>query len=125
MITIDYQSKLPLYEQIAARFRTLILRGVLPPRQQMPSVRSLAVELSINPNTIQKAYAFLEQEGYIYPVRGRGNYVADVTALAEKSRQKLLAEAEQLILSGKEMGITRSEYISVIDRLYREGDTDD
>ena len=125
MITIDYQSKLPLYEQIADRFRTLILRGVLPPRQQMPSVRSLAVELSINPNTIQKAYAFLEQEGYIYPVRGRGNYVADVTALAEKSRQKLLTEAEQLILSGKEMGITRSEYISVIDRLYREGDTDD
>ena len=125
MITIDYQSKLPLYEQIADRFRTLILRGVLPPRQQMPSVRSLAVELSINPNTIQKAYAFLEQEGYIYQVRGRGNYVADVTALAEKSRQKLLAEAEQLILSGKEMGITRSEYISVIDRLYREGDTDD
>ena len=91
----------------------------------MPSVRSLSVELSINPNTIQKAYAFLEQEGYIYPVRGRGNYVADVTALAEKSRQKLLAEAEQLILSGKEMGITRSEYISVIDRLYREGETDD
>lgn len=125
MFTIDYQSKLPLYEQIADRFRTLILRGVLPPRQQMPSVRSLAVELSINPNTIQKAYALLEQEGYIYPVRGRGNYVADVTALAEKSRQKLLAEAEQLILSGKEMGITRSEYISVIDRLYREGDTDD
>ena len=125
MITIDYQSKLPLYEQIADRFRTLILRGVLPPRQQMPSVRSLAVELCINPNTIQKAYAFLEQEGYIYPVRGRGNYVSDVTALAEKSRQKLLAEAEQLILSGKEMGITRSEYISVIDRLYREGETDD
>ena len=125
MITIDYQSKLPLYEQIADRFRTLILRGVLPPRQPMPSVRSLAVELSINPTTIQKAYALLEQEGYIYPVRGRGNYVADVTALAEKSRQKLLAEAEQLILSGKEMGITRSEYISVIDRLYREGETDD
>ena len=125
MITIDYQSKLPLYEQIADRFRTLILRGVLPPRQQMPSVRQMAAELSINPNTIQKAYALLEQEGYIYPVRGRGNYVADVTALAEKSRQKLLAEAEQLILSGKEMGITRSEYISVIDRLYREGETDD
>ena len=125
MITIDYQSKLPLYEQIADRFRTLILRGVLPPRQQMPSVRSLAVELSINPNTIQKAYAFLEQEGYIYPVRGRGNYVADVTALAEKSRQKLLAEAERHILSGREMGITRWEYISVIDRLYREGETDD
>ena len=76
MISIDYQSKLPLYEQIAGRFRTLILRGVLPPDSQMPSVRSLAVELSINPNTIQKAFSLLEQEGYIYPVKGRGNFVA-------------------------------------------------
>ena len=84
MITIDYQSKLPLYEQIAERFQALILRGALPPGSQMPSVRSLAVELSINPNTIQKAFALLEQQGYIYPVRGRGNYVSDTAKLAEK-----------------------------------------
>ena len=68
MITIDYQSKLPLYEQIAKRFQTLILKGALPPDSQMPSVRSLAMDLSINPNTIQKAYSLLEQERYIYPV---------------------------------------------------------
>ena len=53
MITIDYQSKLPLYEQIAKRFQTLILKGALPPDSQMPSVRSLAMDLSINPNTIK------------------------------------------------------------------------
>ena len=69
MITIDYQSKLPLYEQIAKRFQTLILKGALPPDSQMPSVRSLAMDLSINPNTIQKAYSLLEQERYIYPIR--------------------------------------------------------
>ena len=57
MITIDYQSKLPLYEQITQRFQALILRGVLKPDTQMPSVRTLAVELSTNPNTIQKAYS--------------------------------------------------------------------
>ena len=94
MITIDYQSKLPFYEQIAQRFQTLILRGILPPDTQMPSVRSLAMELSINPNTIQKAFSLLEQQGYIYSVKGRGNYVADVTALAEQKRQSLLKEAE-------------------------------
>ena len=77
MITIDYQSKLPLYEQIAKRFQTLILKGALPPDSQMPSVRSLAMDLSINPNTIQKAYSLLEQERYIYPVKGRGNFVSD------------------------------------------------
>lgn len=125
MITIDYQSKLPFYEQIAERFQTLILRGVLPPDSQMPSVRSLAMELSINPNTIQKAYSLLEQQGYIYSVKGRGNYAADVTALAEQKRQSLLEETEQLLSYGKGLGITRAEYIEVIDRLYNKEDSDD
>ena len=125
MITIDYQSKLPFYEQIAERFRTLILRGILPADSQMPSVRSLAVDLSINPNTIQKAYSLLEQQGYIYSVKGRGNYVADVTALAEQKRQSLLKAAEQLIAYGRGIGITSAEYIEIIDRFDRKGDTDD
>ena len=73
MISIDYQSKLPLYEQVAQRFQALILKGALPPDTQMPSVRSLAVELSINPNTIQKAYAMLEQQGY--QQTGSGAYI--------------------------------------------------
>ena len=125
MITIDYQSKLPFYEQIAERFRTLILRGILPADSQMPSVRSRAVDLSINPNTSQKAYSLLEQQGYIYSVKGRGNYAADVTALAEKERQSVLKEAERLIAYGRGIGITHREYIEIIDRLYREGDSDD
>ena len=111
MITIDYQSKLPLYEQIAGRFQALILKGVLPPGSRMPSVRSLAMELSINPNTIQKAFSLLETQGYIYP------------ALAEKEKQLLLEEAEKLIRQGKELGIARSEYDTILERLYREGES--
>lgn len=125
MISIDYQSKLPLYEQIAQRFQTLILKGVLPPDTQMPSVRSLAVELSINPNTIQKAYAFLEQQGYIYPVRGRGNFVSDNSALIQKKKDSLLEEIRRLITSGKELGVQREEYVQVIDQVYREEDSHD
>ncbi|HIZ82655.1 MAG TPA: GntR family transcriptional regulator [Candidatus Mediterraneibacter pullistercoris] len=120
MITIDYQSKLPLYEQIAGRFQTLILKGALPPGSQMPSVRSLAMELSINPNTIQKAFSLLEGQGYIYSVKGRGNYVADTVILAEKEKQVLLEETENLIRQGRELGIARAEYNAVLDRLYRE-----
>ncbi len=120
MITIDYQSKLPLYEQISERFETLILRGALPPGSQMPSVRSLAMELSINPNTIQKAFALLEQQGYIYPVSGRGNYVADTAQLAENKKCSLLEEIRRLLRQGKELGITRSEYIAVLNGLYQE-----
>lgn len=125
MISIDYQSKLPLYEQIAQRFQTLILKGVLPPDTQMPSVRSLAVELSINPNTIQKAYAFLEQQGYIYPVRGRGNFVSDNSALIQKKKDSLLEEMRRLITSGKELGVQREEYVQVIYQVYREEDSHD
>ena len=63
MIVIDYQNRKPIYEQIVERFQMLIVRGVLEPDSQMPSVRSLATELSINPNTIQKAYTILELQG--------------------------------------------------------------
>lgn len=120
MITIDYQNKLPLYEQIAGRFQALILKGALSPGSQMPSVRSLAMELSINPNTIQKAFSLLEAQGYIYSIKGRGNYVADTAALAQKEKQLLLEETEKLIRQGRELGITRSEYNTVLDHLYRE-----
>lgn len=72
MIIIDYKDTHPIYEQVAERFKTLILKGVMQPDEQMPSVRNLAMELSINPNTIQKAYAELERQDFIYTVKGRG-----------------------------------------------------
>lgn len=61
MILIDYRDARPIYEQVVERFRILILRGVIKPDEKMPSVRNLAVDLSINPNTIQRAYAELER----------------------------------------------------------------
>lgn len=125
MITIDYHSKLPLYEQIAERFQAMILRDALPPGSQMPSVRSLAMDLSINPNTIQKAFSLLEQRGYIYPVRGRGNYVADTARLAEQEKASLLKEVNNLLIQGKELGISRKEFIAVVDMLYGKEDTND
>ena len=69
MIIIDYKDTRPIYEQIVDKFKMLILRGVLQADEQMPSVRNLAMELSINPNTIQKAYAELERQGFIYGFR--------------------------------------------------------
>lgn len=121
MITIDYQSKLPLYEQIAKRFQTLILKGALPPDSQMPSVRSLAMDLSINPNTIQKAYAALEQQGFIYSVKGRGNYVADCSRLREQKKQELFYRFRQQISYGREIGISKEEYQKLLEECWKEG----
>ena len=81
MIIIDYNDKRPIYEQIVERFQTLIVSGVLEAGEKMPSVRTLAVELSINPNTIQRAYTELERDGFIYAVTGRGNFVKRDTEL--------------------------------------------
>lgn len=116
MIIIDYKDTRPIYEQIAGKFKTLILKGVLQPDEQMPSVRSLAMELSINPNTIQKAYAQLEWEGYIYPVKGRGNFVAGTKNLLEEKKKSCIERILMLSEEAAEYGISREEIISEIQR---------
>lgn len=88
MIILDYQDRRPIYEQITEKFRTLIYQGALPAGSRLPSVRQLAMELSINPNTIQRAYMTLEQEGLIYPVKGKGNFVAETQQIQEKKQRR-------------------------------------
>ena len=102
MIVIDYQNRKPIYEQIVDRFQMLIIKGVLGPDAQMPSVRSLAAELSINPNTIQKAYSILEQQGFIYPVKGRGAFVSGDRALKEKKTEVFFGKLRELVKEAKE-----------------------
>lgn len=87
MIVLDYQDRRPIYEQVTDKFQILILNGVLLPGSQMPSVRQLATELSVNPNTIQRAYMELEKLGLIYPVKGRGNFVADSSQVQKINRE--------------------------------------
>lgn len=92
MIVLDYQDRRPIYEQVTDKFQILILNGVLPPGSQMPSVRQLATELSVNPNTIQRAYMELEKLGLIYPVKGRGNFVADSSQVQKINRESYRKE---------------------------------
>lgn len=110
MIVIDYQDRRPIYEQIVERFQMLILKGVLEEDEQMPSVRKLAMELSINPNTIQKAYSILEQQGYIYPVKGRGNFVSGKGSLIQEKRNHFWKEYEEIVKKGKDLGISQKEF---------------
>ena len=119
MIGIDLQNRKPIYEQIVECFETLIVSGVLEPDSQMPSVRALAMELSINPNTIQKAYAALEQEGYIFSVKGRGNFVSESASLFEKKKESCLEELRRLLFRAKELGILESDCMAVFAQVYR------
>lgn len=90
MIQIDYRDGKPIYEQIKEGMRRLITTGALQPDEKIPSVRDLAAQLAINPNTIQRAYRELEQEGFIYKVPGRGSFASRVNPKESPRRQELL-----------------------------------
>lgn len=124
MVVIDYQNRKPIYEQIVERFQMLIVKGILEPDSQMPSVRALATELSINPNTIQKAYAVLEQEGYIYPVKGRGNFVSGNQALVKQKKEDFLLKLQGVLKEGKEIGVTGVQCLECVNSVFKEGEHD-
>lgn len=120
MIILDYQDRRPIYEQIAEKFQMLIIKGALPPDTQLPSVRKLAMELSINPNTIQRAYAQLEQEGFIYPVKGRGNFVSPNLQAVQKQKEMYYRDLKEVVLQGKKMGIPQEEMVRQVEVFYQE-----
>lgn len=112
MKLVDYQDPRPIYEQITEGFKELILKGILSPDEKMPSVRSLAVELSANPNTVQRAYAELERQGFLYTVKGRGNFVKSDASLLEQKRSELVQEMRSLLREAEELGISREELLA-------------
>lgn len=123
LIVIDYQNRKPIYEQVVERFQRLILTGAMEPDTQMPSVRALATELAINPNTIQKAYTILEQKGFIYPVKGRGNFVSGNQDLKEQEQTVFFQKLGTLIQEGKELGVSKELCLQKTAEFYEEGRT--
>lgn len=122
MILIDYNDKRPIYEQVVDRFQTLIINGALEPNEKIPSVRSLAIQLSINPNTIQRAYTELEREGFIYSIKGRGNFVRMDDLLREKQKEKCLEELRQRVQICQNLGIEKKQVLSKVFDVYGEGE---
>lgn len=124
MIIIDYNDKRPIYEQIAERFQNLIISGVMEKDERLPSVRMLAVELSINPNTIQRAYAELERDGFIYTVKGRGNFVKRDEELFNKQKERLLKELERHIKNCLRQGIKKEELLDKLQGVMMDFETE-
>ncbi len=120
MITIDYKDKRPIYEQVVEKMKNLIVSGVLGADSKLPSVRNLAIELAINPNTIQRAYAELERLGYIYSIKGKGNFIATLNEVEDLKEQIIVEKINELIKAVKTMGITKDEFMTMIDRSVKE-----
>lgn len=121
MILIDYKDRRPIYEQVVEKLADLMIRGILEQNSQLPSVRSLATDLSINPNTIQRAYAELERQGYIYSVKGRGSFVAENHRIREQKRKEVFEETRRLVEEARAVGITMLELQEQIIQCYGTG----
>lgn len=121
MILLDYRDKRPIYEQVVEKLEHLIAGGALAENEKMPSVRSLGMELTVNPNTIQRAYNQLEQEGYLYTVAGRGSFVAPEKEWREGRMKKLLEEWTLTTQKTVEAGISKERLMQELERIYGEG----
>ncbi len=105
MISLNYRDPRPIYEQLEEKLRRLILSGAIGEGEKLPSVRELASQLAINPNTIQRAYRELEQNGFIYSVPGKGSFAGKLSGVDEgrraELREKLLAIWTELLQLGE------------------------
>lgn len=114
MIFIDVKDSCPIYEQVVDRFKLLILKGVIGQDEKLPSVRNLAVELSLNPNTIQRAYGELERQGYIYTVKGKGNFASGSDNLIDKYKEEIYKQLREICKTAISIGMTQEELVSSI-----------
>lgn len=119
MIILDYKDRRPIYEQVAEKLEELMLLGILGENEPLPSVRSLAMELSINPNTIQRAYAELERQGYIYTVKGKGSFLAENSVMKEKRKKDLLIQVSEVIDEAIRLGISGEEIKNMVEIQYQ------
>ena len=111
MIVLDYRDSRPLDQQVKDSLRRMMLTGLLEPDEKLPSVRSLATQLAINPNTIQRAYAELEAEGYIYSVAGRGSFVSAGDGEHLRRIAELTGRLVPLLEELKSLGYTREQLL--------------
>ena len=115
MFLLNLQSKIPINEQIQNQIRRFIENGILKPGDRLPSVRQLAVENGINPNTVARAYSELEKNGYVFNMPKKGVYVAE--GATGQNRETMIEHALREL---KEQGVTKKQLLDVIDALYEE-----
>ena len=118
MLDIRLEGKAPIYEQLCSGISQLISSGELKPDEKLPAVREVAKQLGINPNTVQKAYAQLEQTGLIYSMPAKGSYVSSATNAADALKAGAMKALENALITAKKSGITHDEVVEMTDRIW-------
>lgn len=121
---LDFHSRTPIYEQIKEQITSLIGQGELKEGDQLPSLRQLSTELSVNINTIKRAFSDLELNGIIYSVAGKGSFISG-NSQKNVIVESALEEARQSILKAKSMGAKKNEMISIVNSIYEGDETSD
>ena len=111
MVHLDYRDARPIYAQIIDGFREQIATGILQPGDKLPSVRELAQNLAINPNTIQRSYRQLETEGWIVTVPGKGCFVCTVPTIRQQEKQRLMEIFDSTVAALSHLGVSREELL--------------
>ncbi len=120
MIKLDYKNPKPLHEQISSGFKELIMCGALNADEQLPSVRDLSVELTVNPNTVQRAYKSLEAEGVVYSIRGKGSFVAHTPEADKRTLENLYSTFEEAARQLAFFGEDKSRLDGVVRKVFEE-----
>ncbi|GCD10822.1 GntR family transcriptional regulator [Clostridium tagluense] len=117
MFELDLRSRLPLYEQLVEKFKELIISEILKPNEQLPSVRILSIDLTMNPNTIQKSYKELEIQGYIYSIKGKGSFVTPSAQVVDSEKlKKIKSELMKILSEAMYLGMTKEDIIKIISQ---------
>lgn len=115
IINLDYQSRTPIYEQIVQEIERFVALGILKPEEKIPSIREMATELGINPNTVKKAYSILETKGAIVTLSTKGTYIAyDTKKIIEEKIDSKFSELKNIIGELERLGLTKEEVIEKI-----------
>lgn len=122
MLLLDHKSRLPIYTQLYQEILRLSALGVMVPGEQLPSVRALAQELGVNPNTVQKAYQLLEHDGYICSVPGKGSFLCDMGDEAAKKKREAEQALEHAIRSALENAVNPDEIRALVERILTGGE---
>lgn len=119
MFNIDVMSRTPVYEQLVEQVEMMILTGVMKSNDKMPSVRNLSGSLSINPNTIQKAYTELDRKGLITSVPGKGSFIsANAKEIIGNDKREKFDDLRSLLVEMKMAGIGKDEILDLIREVY-------
>lgn len=116
MFSLNTRDPSPIYEQLKSQLRRMILSGVLATQEKLPSVRELAMELAINPNTIQRAYRELEAEGYIHTVAGKGSFVSPLAEVDEGRIRLLTKQFANAAAELLRLGVDKKSLTDMIEK---------